>query len=105
MRQEPSFFKTITIRDEYGLVLGRITPTSNNSYIVFFYFIFFEKMDTGRGEHWGANYIEGEGCCDHAHLGRGVCLWVSQRPYGACPRPFAYQDVPLKMSDHVPRWN
>jgi hypothetical protein len=40
---DPSFSKTITIGDEYGLVLGRITPSSSNSCTIFFYFIFLSK--------------------------------------------------------------
>jgi hypothetical protein len=38
---------------------------------LFFLFHFFEQMDTGRGVHWGDDFLEGEGCCDHAHPGRG----------------------------------
>jgi hypothetical protein len=44
---------------------------------LFFLFHFFDKMGTGRGIHWGVDCLEGEGCCDHAHPGRGVSPWVS----------------------------
>jgi hypothetical protein len=104
MCQEPSFFKTFTIKDEYGLVLGQITTTSSNSYTIFS-ILFLEKMDTCRGIHWRSNFLEGEGCCDHAHPRRGVGLWVSQIPCGVCSIPIADTYVLVEMIDHAPGWN
>ena len=50
MCQAPSFFKTMTTRDDYGLMLGWITPTSKTLELSF-QFHFFVQMDIDRGVH------------------------------------------------------
>jgi hypothetical protein len=84
MCQAPSFFNTITTREEYGLVLGRITPASSNSCTIFS-IPFFWQMDTSRDIHWGLYFPEGEGCYDHAHPWREGSLLESQIPLGTYP--------------------
>jgi len=90
MRHKPFFFKTITRGDNTSCYLGeRTLPLT--IHVLFFIFQFYDQMDTCMGIHWGANCLEGEGCCDHAHPGRGVIMLASQRSYGVCPRPVENQ--------------
>jgi hypothetical protein len=42
--------------------------------VSYFLFHFFEQRDICRDIHWGVNFMEGEGCYDHAYLWKVVRL-------------------------------
>ena len=69
MRQEPSFFKTMTTREEYGLVLGRMTPAVRSSWTIFSISFFCAKggdMDVYLGE----GFLGRGEWSDHGHCGK-----------------------------------
>jgi hypothetical protein len=68
MCQEPSFFRTITTGEEYGLVLMKITPTSNNS-CTFFSISFF----------WEEGYLHGHTLGEWLPRRRGIlCVEITK---------------------------
>jgi hypothetical protein len=43
-------------------------------------------MDTCRDVHFGVDYLEGEGCYDHAHPWKEVNPLELKRTWGTCPK-------------------
>jgi hypothetical protein len=92
MRHKPSFFKTITTGDEYGLGTWANDPCLQQFLYYFFYFIFLSKWIHVWAYIGGLTAWKERDVVIMLTLRRGVILLASQRPYGACPRPVADQD-------------
>jgi hypothetical protein len=81
-----SFFKTMIIEKEYGILPGHITPTSNNSLKIFLV-SFFLQMDNCKDTHWMIELLESVIFHDHARHMRELSQGVFQIPHDDFPKP------------------